>query len=39
VVNVAFTDLSVKTAPMPELWSYRWRPDWTPPAKLPAVPW
>jgi prepilin-type N-terminal cleavage/methylation domain-containing protein len=39
VTNVAFTDLSVKTAPLPELWSYKWRPNWTPPAKLPPVPW
>jgi hypothetical protein len=39
VTNVAFTDLSVKTAPLPELWSYKWRPDYVPPAKLPQVPW
>jgi prepilin-type N-terminal cleavage/methylation domain-containing protein len=39
VTNVAFTDLSVRTVPLPELWSFRWRPDWTPPAKLPPVPW
>jgi prepilin-type N-terminal cleavage/methylation domain-containing protein len=39
VTNVAFTDLSVKTAPLPELWTYRWRPDWKPPATLPPVPW
>ena len=39
VTNVAFTDLSVKTAPLPELWTYRWRPNWTAPQKLPPVPW
>jgi prepilin-type N-terminal cleavage/methylation domain-containing protein len=39
VTNVAFTDLSVRTVPLPELWSFRWRPDWTAPATLPKVPW
>jgi prepilin-type N-terminal cleavage/methylation domain-containing protein len=39
VTNVAFTDLSVKTVNLPDLWSFRWRPDWVPPAKLPPVPW
>src|SRR5436190_2906185 len=38
-VNVALMDLSVRTIPMPELWSYKWRPNYTPPATLPKVPW
>jgi len=38
-VNIALMDLSVRTIPLPELWSYKWRPNWTAPATLPKVPW
>jgi prepilin-type N-terminal cleavage/methylation domain-containing protein/prepilin-type processing-associated H-X9-DG protein len=38
-VNVAFVDLSVRTVPLPELWSFSWRPDFKPPDPLPKVPW
>jgi prepilin-type processing-associated H-X9-DG protein len=38
-VNVAFIDLSVRTVPLPELWSFSWNPIWKPPATLPKVPW
>jgi prepilin-type processing-associated H-X9-DG protein len=39
VVNVAFMDLSVRTVPLPELWSFSWRNDFKPPNPLPKVPW
>ena len=39
VVNISFTDLSTKTVPLPELWSFKWNPNWNPPQKLPPVPW
>jgi hypothetical protein len=39
VVNVAMIDLSVRTAPLSELWSFTWRSDFKPPAPLPKVPW
>jgi len=37
--NVAFTDGSVKTIPLPELWSLKWNPQYTPPTTLPKTPW
>jgi prepilin-type N-terminal cleavage/methylation domain-containing protein len=37
--NVTLMDLSVETIPLPQLWSYRWRPNYVPPATLPKVPW
>jgi hypothetical protein len=37
--NVALMDLSVRSVPLPELWTFKWRDNWTPPAKLPPVPW
>jgi prepilin-type N-terminal cleavage/methylation domain-containing protein len=39
VTNVAFTDMSVRTVPLPELWSFRWRPNFRAPDPLPKVPW
>jgi prepilin-type N-terminal cleavage/methylation domain-containing protein/prepilin-type processing-associated H-X9-DG protein len=39
VVNISFVDLSVRTVPLPELWSYSWRNDFKPPDPLPKVPW
>lgn len=39
VVNVAFIDLSVRTIPLPDLWSLSWRDDFVPPSPLPPVPW
>jgi len=39
VVNISFMDLSVRTVPLPELWSFSWRPDFKPPATVPKVPW
>jgi prepilin-type N-terminal cleavage/methylation domain-containing protein len=37
--NVAMTDLSVRTIPLEQLWSFRWRPDYVAPATMPKVPW
>jgi prepilin-type N-terminal cleavage/methylation domain-containing protein len=39
VTNISFMDLSVRTVPLPELWSYSWRNDFRPPNPLPKVPW
>jgi len=39
VVNVSFLDFSVRSVPLPELWSFSWNPIWVPPATLPKVPW
>jgi prepilin-type N-terminal cleavage/methylation domain-containing protein len=39
VVNVAFVDMSVRTVPLSELWSYSWRPNYVPPTDMPKVPW
>jgi prepilin-type processing-associated H-X9-DG protein len=38
-VNISFMDLSVRTVPLPELWSFSWRADFKPPDPLPKVPW
>jgi len=37
--NVSFADGSTRTIPLPELWTLKWHPTWTPPADLPKVPW
>jgi prepilin-type N-terminal cleavage/methylation domain-containing protein/prepilin-type processing-associated H-X9-DG protein len=39
VVNIAFVDLSVRTVPVSELWSFSWRPNFVVPDELPKVPW
>jgi prepilin-type N-terminal cleavage/methylation domain-containing protein len=39
VTNIAYTDLSVRTIPLPELWAAKWHPTWTAPDPLPKVPW
>jgi prepilin-type N-terminal cleavage/methylation domain-containing protein/prepilin-type processing-associated H-X9-DG protein len=38
-INVAFVDGSVKTLPLPELWTLQWWSGWKAPATLPKVPW
>jgi len=38
-INVAFVDGSVKTMPLPELWTLQWWSGWKAPATLPKVPW
>jgi prepilin-type N-terminal cleavage/methylation domain-containing protein len=38
-VNVALTNLSVKTIPLPELWAMRWHAMWVKPNTLPKAPW
>jgi hypothetical protein len=32
-------DLSVRTVPLPELWTYSWRPNFVVPNPLPKTPW
>jgi prepilin-type N-terminal cleavage/methylation domain-containing protein/prepilin-type processing-associated H-X9-DG protein len=39
VVNVGFVDLSVRTVPLPELWSFSWRANFKAEDPQPAVPW
>jgi prepilin-type N-terminal cleavage/methylation domain-containing protein len=39
MANVALTDLSVRTIPIAQLWSFRWRPDYVAPTTLPKCPW
>jgi len=39
LINVTFMDLSVRTVPLPELWTYSWRPNFVVPNPLPKVPW
>jgi type II secretory pathway pseudopilin PulG len=38
-VNIALIDLSVRTIPLSELWSFSWRPNFVPPTTLPKIPW
>jgi prepilin-type N-terminal cleavage/methylation domain-containing protein len=38
-VNICLIDLSVRTIPLEQLWSFSWRPNFVPPTTLPKVPW
>jgi prepilin-type N-terminal cleavage/methylation domain-containing protein len=39
VVNISFVDMSVRTAPLPELWTYSWRDNFNRHEQPPKVPW